>query len=59
MVDEECSKLLHQGKQAKLQSLQDPRKINGDNLNYIRCETSRNFRNKKREYLKEELMSMQ
>jgi hypothetical protein len=30
-------------------------KINGDNLNNIRHETSRHFRNKKREYLIDEL----
>jgi hypothetical protein len=30
--DDECSKLIEQGKQAKLQWLQNPRQINGDNL---------------------------
>jgi hypothetical protein len=45
-------KLLDQRKQAKLQWLQDPSEINGDNLNNIRREASRHFRNKKREYLK-------
>jgi hypothetical protein len=39
-------------KQAKLQWLQDPSEINWDNLNNVRPETSRHFRNKKREYLK-------
>jgi hypothetical protein len=53
--DEECSKLLDQRKQAKLQWLQDPSKINGDNLNNIRCETRRHFRNKKRQYLKDKI----
>jgi hypothetical protein len=38
--DEGCSKLLEQRKQAKLQWLQDPSEINGDNLNHIRRETS-------------------
>jgi hypothetical protein len=47
--DEGCSKLLDQSKQDKLQLLQDPTQINGDNLNNIRCEASRHFRNKKRE----------
>jgi hypothetical protein len=42
-------------KQAKLQWLQDTRQINGDNLNSIRHEASRHFRNKKREYLKDEI----
>jgi hypothetical protein len=45
--DEGCSKLLDQRKQAKLQWLQDPREINGDNLNNVRCETRRYFRNKR------------
>jgi hypothetical protein len=44
--------LLYQRKQAKLKWLQDPSEINGDNLNNIRRETSRHFRNKKRKYLK-------
>jgi hypothetical protein len=37
-----------------MQWLQDPREINGDNRN-IRRETSRYFRNKKREYLKDRI----
>jgi hypothetical protein len=52
--DEGYPKLVHQRKQAKLQWLQDPSKINGDNLN-IRCETSRHFTNKKREYLRDKI----
>jgi hypothetical protein len=36
--DEGCSKLLDQRKQAKLQWLQDPSEINGDNLNNVRRE---------------------
>jgi hypothetical protein len=32
--------------------LQNPSQINGDNLQNLRCETNRIFRNKKREYLK-------
>jgi hypothetical protein len=43
--------MLDQRKQAKLQWLQDPSEINGDNLNNVRREASRHFRNKKREYL--------
>jgi hypothetical protein len=50
--DEGCSVSLDQRKQAKLQWLQDPSKINGDNLNNIRYEASRHFSNKKREYVK-------
>jgi hypothetical protein len=33
--DEGCSKLLDQRKEAKLQWLQDPSEINGDNLNNV------------------------
>jgi hypothetical protein len=51
--DKRCSELSDQRKQAKLEQLKDPSEINGDNLNNISCEASRNFRNKKREYLKE------
>jgi hypothetical protein len=35
--DEECSKLLGQRKQVRLQWLHDPSQINGDNLNNGRC----------------------
>jgi hypothetical protein len=37
---------------AKLQWLQNPSQINRDNVQNLRRETSRTFRNKKREYLK-------
>jgi hypothetical protein len=42
--EEGCSKLLDQRKQAKLQWLQYPSEINGDNLNNVRLEASRYFR---------------
>jgi lipoate-protein ligase A len=48
-LDEGCSELLYQRKQAKPQWLRDPSEINGDNLRIVRHETSRHFRNKKRE----------
>jgi hypothetical protein len=38
-----------------LQWLQDPSEINGDNLNNVRCEASRYFKNKKRKYLKDKI----
>jgi hypothetical protein len=50
--DDECSKLIDQLKQVKLQWFQNPSQINGDNLQNLRHETSRIFRNKKREHLK-------
>jgi hypothetical protein len=43
---------MYQWKQAKLQWLQNPNQINGDNPKNLRSETSRTFRKKKREYLK-------
>jgi hypothetical protein len=49
---DECSKLIDQRKQAKSQWLQNPNQMNGDNLQNLRCETSKIFRKKKREYLK-------
>jgi hypothetical protein len=52
---EGCSELLEQRKQAKLQWLQDPREINGDNLNNVRNEASRHFRNKKRDCLNDKI----
>jgi hypothetical protein len=54
--DKGCSKSLDQ-RQLKL--LQRPRKINGENLNNIRHEASRKFRNKKREYLKDKMQLLQ
>jgi hypothetical protein len=38
-----------------LQWLQEPSEISGDNMNSIRRETNRHFRNKKREYLKDKI----
>jgi hypothetical protein len=45
--EEGCSRILAHKKQSKLQWLQDPSEINGDNLNNVRREASRHFRNKK------------
>jgi hypothetical protein len=53
--DEGCSKLLDQRKQAKLQRLQDPGELNGDNLNNVRHEDSRHFRNKMGEHLNDQI----
>jgi hypothetical protein len=52
--DEGCSKLLDRRKQAKLQWLEDPSEINGDNLKGVRREASRHLRIRK-----EKLMSLQ
>jgi hypothetical protein len=53
--DKGSSILLQQRKHAKFQWLQDSREINGDNLNNIRREASRYFRNKDRKYLKDKI----
>jgi hypothetical protein len=49
--DRECLGFLEQRKQATIQWVQDPRQSNVDNLNNVRCEASRHFRNKKKTYL--------
>ena len=45
--DEECLHFLDQRKQAKRKWVQGPSQSNVDNLNHVRCEASRHFRNKK------------
>jgi hypothetical protein len=45
--DDECSKLIDRRKQAKLQWLQNPSQVNGDNMDNVRYEASRSFRTKK------------
>jgi hypothetical protein len=57
--NEECSRLVDQRKQAKLQWLQDPSEVNEDNLSDVRREASRHFRNKKREYLKDDINELE
>jgi hypothetical protein len=57
--DDEWTKLIDLWKQAKLQWLQNPSQINGDNLQNVRSETSRTFRNKKREYLKNKINELE
>jgi hypothetical protein len=54
-LDQACSKLVDHRKQAKLQWLQGPSEINGDNLRIVRRGASRYFRNNKREYLKDKI----
>jgi len=48
---EECFGFLDQRKQAKMRCYKIQIKKNLDNLNGVRCEASRHFRNKKDEYL--------
>jgi hypothetical protein len=54
----DCSKLLDQRKQAKLQTLQNPSQINRDNLNNVR-QTIKHFSNKKREYMKDRINELE
>jgi hypothetical protein len=56
--DEECLRFLNQGKQAKMQWLQDPDQNNIDNENNVRSEANRQFRNKKLEYLKAKIVPL-
>jgi hypothetical protein len=57
--DEECSQVLGQRKQAKMQWLHNPNQSNLDNLNNARHEASRHFRNKKREYPKAKINELE
>ena len=50
--DEVCLVFLDQRKQVIMQWIHDPSQISADNLNNIRHEASRHFRNKKKGYLK-------
>jgi len=49
---DECLGFWDQRKRAKMQWIQDPSQSNVDNLNNVRCEVSRHFRNKKKAYLR-------
>jgi len=42
-----------------MQWLQDPNQINVDNLNNVRREASRQFKNKKKEYLKAKIEELE
>ena len=50
--DEECLSFFDQRKRAKMQWLQDSSQNNVFNLNNVRREVSRHFRNKKKAYLR-------
>lgn len=52
--DEKCLGFLDQRKQTTMKWLQDPNQSNVDNLNNVRRDTNRYFRNKKEEYRKAE-----
>ena len=50
---------LDQRKQAKMQRLQDPKQSNVNNLNNMRREASKHFRDKKKEYLKAKVIELE
>ena len=50
---------LDQREQVKVQWVQDPNQSNVDNLNSVRYEASRHFRNKKKEYLKAKIEELE
>ena len=52
-------RLLDQRKQDKIKWLQDPSQSNVGNLNNLRCEASRHFRNEKKEYLKAKIEELE
>ena len=57
--DEECLGFLDQRKRAKMQWVQDPSQSNVDNLNNVRREVSKHFRNKKKAYLRAKIKELE
>ena len=57
--DEECLGYLDKRKQAKMHWMQDPSQSNVDNLNNVRSDASRHFRNKKKVYLKAKIEELE
>ena len=57
--DKECIDFSDQRKQAKIQWIQDPSRNNVDNLNNVRRDASRHFRNKKKAYLKAKIEELE
>jgi hypothetical protein len=56
---EECLGFIDQRKQAKMQWVQGTGQSSVDNLNRVRREPSRHFRNKKKEYLKTKIEELE
>jgi len=57
--DEECLGFLDQRKRAKMQWIQVPSQSNVDNLNNVRREVSRHFRNKRKAYLRAKIEELE
>jgi hypothetical protein len=57
--DEVCLGFLDHRKQATMQWINDPSQSNVDNLNNVRRDASRHFRNKKKAYLKAKIQELE
>jgi hypothetical protein len=57
--DEGCVGFLDQRKQARMQWIQDPSLRNVDNLNNVRRDAGRHFRNKRKAYLKAKIEELE
>ena len=57
--DEECLGILDQRKPAKMQWIQDPSQSNADNLNNVRRDANRHFRNKEKAYLRAKIEELE
>ena len=57
--DEECLGFLYQRKRAKVQWTQDPSQSNVDNMNKVRREVNRHFRNKKKAYMRAKIEELE
>ena len=57
--DEECLGFSDQRKQSKMQWVQDTSQNKVDNVNSVRREASRHFRNKKKECLKDKIVELE
>jgi len=52
-------RFLYQRKHAKMQWVHEPSQSNIDNLNNVRRDASRHFRNKKKEYLRAKIEGLE
>ena len=59
LFDEECLYVLDERNNAKMQWIQDPSQNNVGNLNNVRLEATRHFRNKKKAYLKAKIEELE
>ena len=59
LFDEECLGILDHRKQAKMQWIQDSSQSDVDNLNNVRRDASRHFRNKKKAYLRAKIEELE